>query len=359
MGDGGAKRTAQIEELLKSRSVVFDVEVFAPQKAKSLSERIALLAAGLKFVLRKFSLQQIHSLRNLIQLSKYFGLRIPALNKYVDEEVVFINEDTTSPAFGIPYLVRDIHKSLISVPHNLESLCGRGKDFQSGKENHEWLPEDIERLKMSRYVFCISREETWLLQTCQLNAFYLPYYPPKMAEDYLKSIRAKREDRDMNSVKKFLILGTANNPPTRKGMEEVLNYFCSFNQLPFELHVAGYNTERIKDPHHPQVFHHGTVSPVFLDNLMISMDALIVNQPATSGALTRIIENLVAGLPVFASFGAARSYFDCSDVYVFRSLEELGIRLEHFVPHNAKMPERDVEAENRFINVVKGLLQDN
>lgn len=352
-GDGGAKRSAQIEELLQRTEVNYSNDEFILPKGMSLIIRLLWFFVGARFVLRHFSWKEIRSVWNGIMMAKYFGLRIPLFDGYVDKDVAFLNEDTTSGAFGYPYMAKAIRKKMIAVPHNLESLCCPGADIQSGKFKLEWLSEDIKRLKMCDAVFCISKEETWLLQIHGVNAHYLPYYPPREAEDYLLRIRKMRELRTPNVVHKFLVLGSANNTPTREGMEEVLNYLCTFEKLPFEIHVGGYKTELLNKIDHPQFYYYGTLSKEALEKLLVEVDALIINQPATSGALTRIVEHLIAGIPVIASFGAARDYYMTHNVQVFYSLDALKGILDGFQPVVAEMPIRNEESEELFINNIK------
>lgn len=352
-GDGGAKRSAQIDELLQRSGIDYINDGFVLPKGMPLITRFRWMVAGMGFVLRDFSLQEIRSLSNFVQMSKYFGLRIPVFGNYAESDVAFLNEDTTPGAFGYPFLARSIHKKMIAVPHNLESLCCYGVDMQSGKLRPFWLSEDIHRLRLCDTVFCISKEETWLLQIHGVNAHYLPYYPPREAEDYLLRIRKMRESRTPNEVHKFLVLGSASNPPTRRGMEEVLDCLGYYKALPFEIHVAGYRTECLEKVNHPRIVYHGTLSNDALENLLVEADALVINQVATSGALTRIVEHLIAGIPVIASFGAARDYFRASNVLVFNSLDVLKEILEDYQPVVAEMPRRSKESEEFFINTIK------
>jgi glycosyltransferase involved in cell wall biosynthesis len=246
---------------------------------------------------------------------------------------------------------------MIAVPHNLESLCYTGVDLQSGKSSFEWFYEDIKRLNLCDAVFCISKEVTWLLQIYGINAHYLPYYPPKAVEAYLLNIRKKRQERIPNKLPKFLVLGSAINLPTRYGMNEVLEYLGSHEKLPFEVHVAGYKTEeKLKQIVHPQIVYHGTLSKELLEQQLVEADALVNNQAATSGALTRIIEHLIAGIPVIASFGAARDYFQSKDVHVFYSMDELMALLKVFQSQETEMPKRNQDAEQLFVTELRKMV---
>lgn len=356
-GDGGAKRSAQIEELLEQAGIAYSNDEFVLPKGEPISVQLRWLIAGIRFVMHHFSLKEIRTISNGMAMAKYFGLRIPLFEKYANKEVCFLNEDTTSGAFGYPYMAKSIGKKMVAVPHNLESLCCVGIDLQSGKPMLEWLPEDIKRLKMCDAVFCISKEETWLLRIFGANAHYLPYYPPKEAETYLLNIRKKREGRSCNGILKFLVLGSAENPPTLQGMEEVLAYLGSHEKLPFEVHVAGYKTEELLNQvDHPQLVYHGTFSKEELERQLVETDALVINQSATSGALTRIIEHLIAGIPVVASFGAARDYFHSKDVHVFYSMDELMALLKGFQSQETEMPQRNQDAEQLFVTELRKMV---
>ena len=112
-GDGAAKRSAQIEELLQRSGVDYENDGFVLPKGMPFITQLRWMLAGLRFVFRNFSLPEIRSLSNLIQMAKYFGLRIPVLGKYANADVAFLNEDTTSGAFGYPYMAKGIGKRII------------------------------------------------------------------------------------------------------------------------------------------------------------------------------------------------------------------------------------------------------
>ena len=87
-------------------------------------------------------------------------------------------------------------------------------------------------------------------------------------------------------------------------------------------------------------------------------DALVINQTATSGALTRIVEHLIAGIPVVASYGAARDYYQNPDIRVFDSWEALKGILEEFQPYVPQMPQRNKACQDLFIDTIIELLSE-
>lgn len=115
--------------------------------------------------------------------------------------------------------------------------------------------------------------------------------------------------------------------------------------------IAGYGTERLR-----MAFEHtgarvvGTVSEVDLVALQLDARALLVHYVPAPGALTRIPEALMAGIPVVANRHAARGYETVSGVHVYDSPEELVELLAADLPEPA-VPTPPA-AEGRFVSRV-------
>lgn len=355
-GDGAGKRSYQIVELLKANGFeVYDEAIELP-KHLTLLAQTRLFWKGLLFAWRHLKCGQIRHLGGWIKESKYLGLRIEALKKYESQRdhVLFLIEDTTPGAHGLPYILEHMQCRFVIAPHNLESLC-EGVPVLSGMRGNDWFKDDMERLRKAEGTFCISKEETWLTQLYGVKSHYLPYYPTGEIEKYLLDIRKRREKKEARTrgKKQILLLGSASNAPTKKGMQNIINHLARYAELPFELHVAGYCTERLKQVEHSGIVYHGTLPQEQLENMMVSTDALLIYQEATSGALTRIIEYLVAGIPVVASFCAARDYYRMPGVYVYEQMDELMALLQSVDTVDVPMPQRERVHEERFINGLK------
>jgi hypothetical protein len=95
-------------------------------------------------------------------------------------------------------------------------------------------------------------------------------------------------------------------------------------------HIAGYGTEKLEAyiPKRSSIVLHGSVTQAVLDNLLTKVDAILINQPYTSGALTRIPEMFIAGIPVICNEASARSYFNYHGVYLFHNEIDLDILLK-------------------------------
>ena len=320
-GDGGSKRSAQIEEYWRSKGVEFIDEKFDLPKQYSKVQAIKWVCRAIIFIGRNVGWRQYRGIKDKFQAILTYALRIPAIyDMYAGEDVTFLWEDTQDVA--AMYLMRAAGAKVLGYPHNLESLVPTQHDSVTHKESPYWLYEEIVRLKMCDEVYCISKEETWLLQLFGVNAKYYPYYPPKEVEKELLEIMKKSGARKNSRKKQYLILGSATNPPTRMGMQKLIDYFEQQKDANYSVHVAGYNTETL-NVSGDAVVNHGTVSTEELEQLLINTDGIIIYQPITSGALTRIVENRVAGIPIYANFGAARDFYNLPDVHVYNEIEEL------------------------------------
>ncbi len=340
--DGGSKRSVQIREILADNGLEYEDDSFELPKGTPKPQLVRWALRAMKFI-RKSYPEKIRSLGAYIDLIRYYALRIPIVfDKYQHQDVVFLWENTNDRK--LLYLLKATGHPVLGVPHNLESLVS--------SQSASALGEEVENLRCCDAVFAISREETWLLRLLNINAFYLPYYPPKMVQFFLLSIREKRMRKEHKNNKSFLLLGSASNAPTREGMQMLIDY-ADRADVSFQLHVAGYRTQLLCNPNNPNIVFHGTVSNENLERLLVETDAVLIYQPPTTGALTRVPEVLMAGLPVFANFDAARNCHNLEDVHQYGSFEELFELLKTFEPYQAKKIERDEQAVLQFVELLK------
>lgn len=320
--DGGSKRSVQIREILQINGIEYEDDQFTLPKGLTTTKLIHLAFRSFAFICRYYPKKRIHSFPHFIKLIKYYALRLPIVyDKYVNKDIVFLWENTNDR--DLVYLLKATGHRAIGLPHNIESLVH--------SQTTDGLKEELDCLKECDAVFTISKEETWLLRLFGLNAHYLPYYPPKDVEVFLKGIKEKRENKHIKDNKQFAILGSATNIPTRLGMQKIINHIASCNVC-FDLIIAGYGTENLIVPNSPRLSLKGTLANDELENLLVSVDGIIIYQPPTTGALTRIAEMQVAGIPVFANFDACRDYHNIDGVYRYESFEDLFLCLSRFTP---------------------------
>lgn len=345
-GDGGSRRSVQIRSLLAENGFVFEDDDFILPKNIPTFQLMYWAIRAVRFIRLYYPKNQIKTMSDYIRLVKYYALRIPAVyDKYVHQDVVFLWENTNDG--DMLYLLKATGHVVFALPHNIESLVA--------SHSVDALGGEVFNLQHGDSVFAISKEETWLLRLLGVSAFFLPYFPPKEVEAQLLDIREKRKDRPTHLRKKFLLLGSASNLPTRNGMQMMVDYAAS-HMISFDLSVVGYKTELLHIPQQPSITFYGAVTKEVLDEILEETDAVLIYQPPTTGALTRIPEMLVAGIPVFVNFDAGRNYMDLSDVILYDSFENLFDTLESFLPYQADYFHRDSLAERRFADIINKAL---
>ncbi|HBB32229.1 MAG TPA: hypothetical protein DDZ80_23685 [Cyanobacteria bacterium UBA8803] len=346
-GHGGNRRSAQLCELINAAGLaIHDVQ------SKVTNNRLSRYVNGIKF-LAKYRFSISFSYQLIGQCGYYYKIYKNFLESYSGIKLL-LWEDTVN--YIVPYIAREAGFKIIAVPQNLESLVVDHINPFTYRNLPDNFEDEIKYLSKTDLVFCISREEQWLLRLRGINADFLPYYPP---EQILSSLLKLRKARNNSLNKRFLIIGTAANPPTRIGMIEQIDWLKEISkEIQYEVDIAGYGTEQLrKYCDSPNFTLHGTLAPEELNTLLTNAKAVLVHQKAGVGALTRIPEMLIAGIPVIANGNACRSAFNYPGIYCYDSQSELAELMCRQLDEPTILP-RPLEAEKRFINCLKQLTQE-
>lgn len=221
---------------------------------------------------------------------------------------------------------------VVYFPDNIDSVCRRlVRPVSLIPRTHGYLTDELAWFAHADHVFTIAQEETWLLRNQGIPSSQVPYFPTEAMREDLLAVRRTRAGRSFcNRV--HLMLGSAINPPTRAGMIAVLEAFARSPQ-PVPLVIAGNGTEDLgREFRHPAVRFEGKVTPERLRELLIEADAAIVHQDIGVGALTRIPELLMAGVPIIANEHAARSARHYEGVHLYREIKDAAEMLQHPLP---------------------------
>lgn len=347
-GYGGNKRTTQLAELIAITGLEFDdiSKQITTSRWKRYRNGISLI---LKHQLK------IKPDRQLISKCGHaYAIYERAMTAHPGHKLLLLEEPNHFIAY---YAAKDQGYKILSVPHNLETFVVGYTDFLTGKGLPHCLEAEIEHLSMSDAVFCISREEQWLLKLRGISADFLPYYPPTHEVEKLCSIRNARAELQSQKTR-FLIIGALSNPATYQGLIEQLAWLAAvYSETAFEVDVVGYGTETLNSPalECPAFIVHGTVPSEKLHHLMTHAKAILLHQSTGVGALTRIPEMLVAGLPIIANSHACRSAFGYSGVHCYENQSELADLLNQDLPLPELLP-RPVAAEKRFIDCLTSMI---
>ena len=345
-GHGAEKRTAQISEIL--REAGYDFEIIKRNDINKINpSRIILKSLShFIFIQKILNFNTFKNLRIILRFVYRSIITEVFFSKIFNENnKLLIWEFTRSDCFFIPGLARKMKLYTIGIPHNIESLVPNQCSSISGKKSPDWFNEEIKYLSFCDLVFCISKEDTNLLSLFGINAFYLPYYPVLEVERALFKIRKKRTEKiNENKRRKILMLGSADNQPTRLGMIDRISFFNRSKGIDFKILIAGFNTEILSElvEESSEIRILGTLNSEELDSLLIEVDYILIHQPPTSGSLTRIPEMLIAGLPVILNFTSARNYFNMDGIYTYNCDEEL---LELLKSDLKKIPDLPVKPE--------------
>jgi hypothetical protein len=213
---------------------------------------------------------------------------------------------------------------------------------------------EVENLRSADAVFCISREEQWLLANLGVSARYLPYFPDSERERELLEEREQRVTSLRNN--EFLICATRGNTDTTESFREQVDWIRDlFPKGEVTFHVTGNATEEIRDIwNSPGFVFHGTCPPNAFIELKRRCRAICIHSQKGLGAVTRVPDMLLAGLPVLATPAAARSFLDLSGVHVYNSPAELRelIASSLCVP---PIPKRHERLEDDFAEQLKRL----
>ena len=247
---------------------------------------------------------------------------------FIDDPIYFSPLVKKLKAYGI---------HIIAMCHNMESLS-YGQTTEKGQRT--LFNKELDILSLCDMVITISREETVILNNLNIKAIFFPYYP---ADIRIKQFLNIREKRARTEKKDIILLGTAANKPTKHGMTKVIKAWTEYDLKPScgRLLVAGYGTEVLKNVSQSHDIEFlGTLTNEELAEILSSVKACLCYQEKGSGALTRIPEMLIAGVPVIANTHAARSYYNSKGVTEFSCFEELqeAIKRVELVEGNIPVP---------------------
>lgn len=350
-GHGGEKRTAQIQSLFEGREKV-SFHLNTPNSSILTKLKYSIFPSKeLRSLYKKANIQLpfIKKLKENQRISREIKV-LKSTESFIRANLI-IWESTNINHWYIPYLCKNLNKKIWAFPHNLESLVPNQDNLL---DLNEWLNIEISYLKQCNRIYTISQEENWLIETLGGLSETFPYYPSIEVEKFLLSCRDTR-NQITDGKYMFFIIGTMGNSPTQLGLQELLNYIQS-QEWPSNISfkIAGFGTEILKNQHLSQnVEISGTIDINQLKTYMQECSAIIINQKTSSGALTKIIEFLIAGVPIICNIGSARSYYKQEGIHIFSDVKDLKeIILNHFTFEKITVK---IPINNSFINILDDL----
>ncbi len=349
-GCGGGRRSAQIEDILRRHGITWQDEFTSPAPT-----RLQLLRAACRLRFGSPSIR-LRGDRRLVQYladdylrHRWYFARHPKIR-------VFLIEECTD--YARICAAHDAGVGLICLPHNFETLQQTPpRDFYSGEPAAPALMREVAFTALGDVVFCLSREEQWLLANFGATTDYLPYHPPETDLPLLRRIREHRQAHPAPTGELAVII-SGHNPRNREGLlvlRDWLRQLAPNDAL--HLHIAGQGLDSWRERlTTPQTTFHGEVDGLQWEQLMQRCHAVVVHQVAGAGVLTRIAEALCAGVPVLANPHAARSAYHRPGVHLYHDVAELAELARQPLPF-PPAPEPDRAAEQRLITWIRRLAE--
>lgn len=341
---GGCRRYAQIiddlspafkMDILSTR----DNETFIKAKAQSAGSQVgkpktswgAMLSRAAKYFLsggqKKDIYPNIPWSGEFAAMSRYslFGHYWEKNVNLEGYEVIFLDDPILFPE--IVSAARAARVPVIGFCQNLETLAEGQIEY--GDINSA-LHQELDLLVQLDLVVAISYEEAILLNNVGAKVYWLPYYPvehivsrmTEVGSRRLENCRQHGELSKASGEKKILFMGSIGNLPTRIGLEFLLSEWKSqniFKRTGYKLVVTGYGTDELQktwgNSEGMRIL--GSMKDSDLSELLVEVSAVIVYQKKGAGALTKINENLIAGIPTLSNIFAARSHMNIKGVHVF------------------------------------------
>jgi hypothetical protein len=339
-GHGGQHRSLQVMEILRCGG-------FEP---RALAESVTGSRALRLFDGARQLLENPQPLRNAhkrIGALGYHAERVRQALRQFAAPRVLVWERTREHLLG--QTARRAGVRVVALPQNLESMVHGQRDPLTGETPPASFETELRALGAADAIFTISREEQWLLSLRGMDADYLPYHPPEPLRDKLLAVRRSRR-----APGRFLVLGTVNNPPTEAGMRvqlELLEGIARSSNL--QVDVVGYGTERLARTSQHLAFH-GALSNPKLEELLLEARALLLHQRAAAGAVTRIPEMLVAGVPIIGNPIACRSAHDLDGVHCYEDARGLAALMAQPL-QTPPVPEPPRASEERLLDCIRRL----
>lgn len=314
---GGVKRSDQITSYLAAASGMSENPYLPLREAIFFCLRNPVaFAKSVIFALHLFFAHGL-SIIGLIKIS----LQATKLIKLVDGSTFDILVLETAPGLSLHFMRYLAGRNIpyIAMPHNVEFLVPHQHDRTFSNSSALFAAETYGYQRALKVVAICDFDRS-VLRCIGASASTLPYYPTVDEENIFLDIRNKRSQK--NAAPTFLLLGTVENGPTYEGVKVFLDWHLQSNST-LQVIVAGHGTEKFSKYANGNITILGSVSNDCLEALLLDVSAILINQPQTSGFLTKIVEMNLCGIPQIILSDYQQSA-GLEEFGVFRGMESIG-----------------------------------
>ena len=363
-GNGGRRRTDQMVRLFAE----FQPEIKLVQEGEPRWNRLDYLFARLLGPLNRWTWERMRRqwvtgggyLRWAENRRYYLWLlrssarhRAAELNPSSPPSLAIVDD----PVYFLPLVkrLRKLNVPVVGLSQNLETLS-RWQIVP--KHQHTLFEGEIRAMQLCDLVVTVSNEENTILQWFGVNSVFHGYYP---SPDVVESLLAIREQRARSTKAGILMAGSSGNRASLFGMKAVVEAWEQqrLGETGGTLRIAGFGTEELTSMVAANVSGVEILGPLdqpAFEQELISAKACICYQEDSSGALTRIAEMLIAGIPVVANSLACRTYYERPGIFEFDSLEMLGSTLRCVLDREPSVPVPGVPDREIVLRRVRALM---
>jgi hypothetical protein len=214
--------------------------------------------------------------------------------KLTDKSLIWIE---ISPEVGICIgLSFCIHKiSFECFPHNIEFMVPNQK-LRLFKTKPGLFKAEYDIFQFASSTTCISIFDKSVVLSLGIKKVKHLKYEPDLSKR--QELAAIRRDRKIYPKTHYLIFGSASNSPSRQGMQELISDITQTSQQSHFI-VAGLGTETLDPKGDLRIVILGSINNAQLGNLLRSCIAALIVPVQTSGIITRVIENELAGIHTY------------------------------------------------------------
>lgn len=339
---GGTKRSKQIREIIteaggESLYIIKDLKLsnidFSIFKVILVSPYLIFKTL---FIVSRLYFKYI-SFKGAVTLFYQFMYMFTILDFNDLKKTDIFCEIGANQSMFFPYFFKTLGLNVHIIPHNIEFMIPYSKNKYFKSQMH-LCKYELSVYKDCLCVFCISNFDKAILDCYSIKTSILSYYPTIEDVNFFIDIKDKRQ----SSSKEYSVLfGSANNPPTRLGMERFILNFIENNRRD-KLVIAGLGTEVFKKYENDIVKVFGTITNDELRDILVKANSIIINPLQTTGFLTKIVEFNIAEIPMFI-FG--KSYIQG------QNLTEYGVYCVDSIEDFYKILNESLEVKNKFEKV--------
>lgn len=291
---GGHQRSFQLQKYIESTGACVETVTLSDLRDLQIGSKLSPKRLLFSLSCLPKSISQLKTAHTPL-----FSLHTWFKNKGKKYDVVFWENTHRYNYFKI---IKKYSKTIIAVPQNIESMCFMPPSLFHAKTELDAFIQEVKNLALCDQVLTISEFDRQVLSNFQIGAELLKFVTPGALTNQ-KSYKNRMSCKQQNVA---LLLASVTNPPSFRSTQELLDRLQGKTLSVDSVIIVGNGSETLDTKSHPQIRIEGRVSNERLKELKATCRMALVFQLYGAGALTRVSELLLAGIPVVINESAIK-----------------------------------------------------